>query len=131
MAKPASKAAAGKPQTFADVLAAHTPEVRRIAERLRELVRGALPDAHEGIYGGAKVAMALYTLEHENDVVCAIQPAAGRCMLYIHRVGAEDAPDLRLYGKGKANRHIKFHGVEEINPEPILTLLKLSVARRG
>lgn len=131
MAQQKSKTAASQPQTFSDVLAPQKPEIRRIAERLREIVRDVLPDAHEGIYGGAKVRMALYSLEDENDVVCAIQPAADRCMLYVHRVTADDSPDLKLEGKGKSNRHVKFRGADEVEPEPIRALLELSVARRG
>lgn len=125
------KSEASRPQTFADVLAPHTSDVQRLAERLRDVVRSALPDARENIHGGAKVGMALYSLENENDVVCAIQPAADRCMLYIHRVSADDSPDLRLEGKGKSNRHIKFRSADEIDPAPIRALLELSVARRG
>lgn len=131
MGRQTGKAAVSRPQTFADVLIPHTPEIRRIAERLREVVRTALPDAREGIYGGAKMGMALYSLEHENDVVCGIQPAADCCLLYVHRVSADDSRELQLEGKGKSNRHVKLRSVDEVDPAPIRALLDLSVARRG
>lgn len=131
MATQEPRKAASRPKTFADVLAPHPPEVQRIAERLRDVVVDALPEAREGIYGGTKVAMALYSLEHDDDVVCGIQPAAGRCLLYIHRVGQDDSPDLRLEGRGTSNRHVKYRDVGEVDPVPIRALIDLSVARRG
>lgn len=121
----------GGPQSFADVIAPQTPEIQRVAEHLREVIRTALPEAREGIYGGAKTQMALYSLDHDQDVICGIQPAADHCKLYIHRVTKEDTPDLKLEGKGKSTRHVKIGSAKEVDPASIHALLDLSVARRN
>lgn len=121
----------GGPQSFADVIAPHTPEIQRIAERLREVVRTALPGTREGIYGGEKMRMALYSLDNDQDVVCGIQPANDHCKLYIHRVNTDDTYDLRLEGKGKSTRHVKIRSAKEVDPASIHALLDLSVARRN
>lgn len=130
MAQQSPETAGERLQSFADVIASHTPEIQRVAQSLRTVIRSAIPDAQEGVYGGAKTRMALYSLEHEQDVVCGIQPAADHCKFYIHRVDPDDTSELRLEGKGKSTRHVKFHTAEDVDPAPIRKLMDLSVARR-
>jgi hypothetical protein len=106
--------------TFEDLLAAYAPEVRRIARRLRQLVRAELPGAEESVYLGWRVAMY-----RDGREVCGIGPLkGGYCNLYFMR-GAElaDFADL-LEGAGKGMRHVKVRSLAGLPDEPIKELIR-------
>lgn len=126
--KPKSKAAPAK-RTFDDMIAPQPPEVQETARALRALVLEAAPGADEGIYGGAKVGISLYSLGHSNNVLCGVQPAGGKVLFYVHHVKEEDSAELKLEGKGGENRHVKFHSPDEVRREPVLALLRLARQR--
>ncbi len=128
-ARKTSNKAASRPGTFDDVIAGAAPVVGDTARHLRALVTAALPDAAEGIYGGASVRIALYSHGGPNHVVCGIQPSGPRCLFYLHRINPEDAPELNFAGKGKHARHLEFTAPTDIPGEAITRLVLLSAER--
>jgi hypothetical protein len=98
-------------RTFDDVIAPHPKSTQKIAKRLRKLVMDVLGNADEQIVGGAKVKLALYTHPETNRVMCGVQPAGETCLLYVHRLRKLDHPRLKLEGKGKHAKHIRFETI--------------------
>jgi hypothetical protein len=105
------------------------PEVAEVAERLRAIVKRVLPQASEGVYGGAKTVIALYSIGGSQNVICGIQPAAKHCLFYIHHVQQQDSAVLKLEGKGKTNRHVKVSDTAAIEESEVERLLGLAVER--
>ena len=116
--------------TFDDLLTAAGAEPARTALRLREIVRGIMPDSSESVYGSARSPVALYGTP-QGAVVCGIQPSGARCLFYLHRVGDDDVPELKLQGKGKHARQLAFENADVVPPEVIARLIRLSVERIG
>jgi len=95
-------------RTFDDVIAPHPKPTRELAKRLRELVMDVLSNTDEQIVGGASVGLALYTHSDTNKVMCGVQPSGKTCLLYVHHLKKLDHPRLKLEGKGKHAKHIRF-----------------------
>lgn len=112
------------PTTFEALIAPFPGDIQEIAGQLRQLVREALPDAEENIYGGAKVANALYSLGGSANVICGIQPAPELCRLYVHHIHGLSHPELKIEGKGKHARHVKVRSLAEVKPDTLGWLLK-------
>lgn len=121
--KDSAKKAPVKPENFEDLIARHSDEVQAVANRLRDLVREVLPEADENIYGGEKVGMALYSIGGADNLVCGIGLGSYYCLLFVHNINELTHPELRLEGRGKSNRHIKFFEVEEIDPRSVKWLI--------
>jgi len=92
---------------------------------LRKIGKSIFPEADENIAGGAKVKLALYSINSPNQVVYGIQQGAkDTCMLYVHHIDALDHPRLKFSGSGKHAKRIKFTSVEDINTDDIEWLLQ-------
>jgi len=107
------------------------PAAASIAARLHEIASRIFPDAAVSVYGGAKSAIALFSIGSATKVLCGIQPRPNDCLLFIHHVLPEDSAQLTLEGKGGANRHIKITSIESINEPEIERLLRLARTRSG
>lgn len=117
------------PSPFDALLAGAEAAVRETALHLREVALSTIEGLREGIYGHHPVMLALYSMGGPNTVVCGIQPGAGRCLFYLHRIDDPDAPELTLLGVGKTARHIEFTGKGSVPVPVIKRLLKLSAKR--
>jgi hypothetical protein len=126
---PRKKVAAAKQPSFSDMLANFAPAVQQAADQLRQIVFAHLNGAEEGIYGGSKVRIALYSLGGSARVVCGIQPSGSRCLLYLHRIQPQDAPQLDFQGQGKHALHLEFASGESIPQAELARLLQLSASR--
>jgi hypothetical protein len=104
-----------------------------IAVRLHEIASRTYPDASINVYGGAKSAIALFSIGGSTKVLCGIQPRPNDCLLFIHHVLPEDSTQLTLEGKGGTNRHIKIATLDAIeeNENEIERLLRLARTRSG
>jgi len=110
-------------RTFEDVIKPHPKKTQAIAKRLRKLVMDVLANPEEQIVGGAKVGIALYTDGETNSVMCGVHPSGDKCLLYIHHIAELDHPRLKLEGKGKRARHIKFRSVNDILDDDVRWVL--------
>ena len=94
--------------------------------KLRELILLFFSDIDESIIGGMKIKLALYSRGGKNNLLCGIQQGKDdSCMLYVHHVLAITHERLKLIGKGKHSKQIKFNQVDEINEEDIKWLFGL------
>ena len=111
-----------KPKTIEEVLGKFEPEQKAIAQKLRSIVKTALPDASEAVRRG----VITYVL---NDKDFA------RINLYKNHVdlgllvGTKlDAKLLQGKGKGKDIRHVKIVSMKNINEAEITRVLKEAAA---
>lgn len=90
-----------------------SPEFRKILYRLRELIRGIVPESTEAIkagvpaFGFRKKSICLIS-GHKNHVTLA----------FINGTMLRD-PDEILLGSGKFMRHIKFKTLVDIDEEQV------------
>lgn len=119
----------GPDRTFAMLIKAHPLAIRRIAAHLRRLIFETSPEVVEGIYGGAKVGIALYSIGASTSVLYGIQPRGDGCLLYVHNVTEKDSSVLRLQGKGGHNRHVKFGPKDRVPDMAVRSLFQLARER--
>jgi hypothetical protein len=124
------KAAAAKrpSRTFEDLLTGYAAPLQDVCRALRGLVQENEPELKEGIYGGAKVGLALYC-SAAGKVVCGIQPSGEDCLFYLHYLQPADSARLRLEGQGKHARHIKIRKLDAATRDELSALLRLAVSR--
>lgn len=113
-------------QSFDDILKRLPDSIRSIALELRRVIRAALPEADEGIHGGAKIGMALYSLAGPNNVVCGIQPTASACNLFFHGWASLVEHGYRLEGTGKNARHIKLRTLRDVDAADVVRMLAIA-----
>lgn len=123
---PAPKKSTPPQRTFEDLVALQPPVIRETARALRKLVRAAMPDANEFVYGGAKSGLALYSLGTSVNVAVGIGPGPKHCLLYVHNVKYDDTK-LELEGKGNNCLHLKLKRLE--NPAAVRALIKVAYQR--
>jgi hypothetical protein len=132
MATKTKKTAPKKPQaTLEQLLAPHSPAIRKLALALAKRIREVLPDAEEeidltsrmlvftftpGKYKGAIVGVAL-----QKDYV-NIMFARGVELLKVDKKGL-------LEGTGKLARHIKIRSPEQVDDPAVYALVKEAAAR--
>ena len=93
--------------TWDDVFSEVEPELRSIAEALREVVLADLPDAVEVPRKGDRAVSYGVGEKKMSESHCYLQPQKGRVNLgFWHGTSVPD-PDGLLEGTGKALRHVK------------------------
>ena len=102
------------PDRFAQVLAGHDPEIRRVAKRLRQIVCKAAPAAEERVQlGWRNVAW------YRDGMFCYVQPQRGWVNVGWNRGAELHDPQHLLEGTGKGMRHIKVRSLKELRPAVI------------
>jgi hypothetical protein len=119
------------PRTFPELLAPFPAEIRAIGEWLRALVLTEFPQVEENIYGGSKVANALYSIGGAQRVGLGIQPGPRSVKLFIHDPDHLGTPPFRLEGSGKHMRHIKFDAIPAGRRAELVALMRIPVDRRS
>lgn len=114
---------------FDDLVAGYAAPLQDVCRAVRGLVRATLPEATEGVYGGAKVGLALYAVAGGKTVICGIQPSGDDCLFYLHNLKPDDSPRLKLEGQGKHARHVKLRAVDGETRAELVALIRLALAR--
>ena len=110
------------------ILAGHAPEVRRLAERLRTLIRETVPDAFETAYPGWH---GIGYRHPESGYFCAIFPQpAGVRLAFEWGVLLPDPHGL-LGGTGKQVRYVEINQDEDLRETAIRDLLLAAVDLPG
>lgn len=117
------------PKPIETLIVPSNAKIQDVAKYLRKLVFEEVLDASEGIYGGSKVGIALYSLGSPTNVLCGIQPVGENCLFYAHRVKPGDSGELKLEGQGKHALHVKFRSADEIKPDALRALLRIALGR--
>ncbi len=119
------------PASFDGILDPLPDSIRSVALELRRIIQATLPDADEGIYGGSRIGMALYSIAGPDDVVCGIQPTAGACKLFLHGWKSLVEHGYRLEGSGKHVRHIKFRTLQDIDSANVARMITIAHGATG
>ncbi|MDX1555936.1 MAG: DUF1801 domain-containing protein [Xanthomonadales bacterium] len=119
------------PTRFSELIEPLPKEIGAIATRLRGIIRKALPDADENVSGGARFGMALYSIGGVNNVICGIQPTADMCKLFFHEWQALKDAGYRLEGSGKHARHVKVRGMDEVDADRLVEMIRLARKASG
>ncbi|HLG93484.1 MAG TPA: hypothetical protein VI546_01470 [candidate division Zixibacteria bacterium] len=120
-----------KPESFNEMLAPYSREIRTIALGLRRMIREALPESEEKIYGGLMVAQALYGIGGPAKVICGIQPDKIQCRLFLHNVADLKPPGIKIEGTGKHARHVKVVKLNTENKTALSQLVAEAFNRSG
>jgi hypothetical protein len=119
------------PETFAELIAPFPQPIRETAEWLRALMLEAFPQLDENIYGGAKVANALYSIGSTTSVALGIQPGPKAVKLFIHDPEHLGKTSFELEGRGRHMRHIKLAAPPVERRDELLSLMRIPVERRS
>lgn len=119
------------PCTFDDLVAPFPENVQKTARWLRAAIQDSFPRAEERIYGGSKVANALYSIGSPDAVALGLQPGARVVKLFIHDPEHLGDPPFKLEGRGKHMRHIKFAEPPEESRAELVELMRIPVQRRS
>lgn len=119
-----------KPETFEQMIEPIPSELQRTAVWLRELIRTEFADLDERIYGGKKVANALYSVGEPDRVALGIQPTTATIKLFIHDPELLGSPPFKLEGSGRHMRHIKFAQPPVERRDALVSLMLIPVSRR-
>lgn len=120
-----------KPESFNEMLAPFSKEIRTIALGLRRMIREALPESEEKIYGGLMVAQVLYGIGGPAKVICGIQPDKIQCRLFLHNVADVKLPGIKIEGTGKHARHVKVKELNRENKKALSRLIGEAFNRSG
>jgi hypothetical protein len=117
------------PRHFRDLLVRSSLPAQAAARALRGAVRTALPMASESLKKESRTAFAVYHVSGRE--VCGIQPSTTSTLLYVHGVTAADAPGLKLGGRGRDSRHLRFTSATDVREQAdAIRALLLRAARR-
>ena len=119
------------PNTFHEMIEPFPEPVRETALWLRGLIEASFAELDEIIYGGTKVANALYSVGAPEAVALGIQPGAKVVKLFIHDPEHLGTPSFKLEGRGKHMRHIKFKEPLDDGHRELVDLMAIPVSRRG
>ena len=106
--------------TPAELLAEHTPEVAALAERLRRVVRSAMPAATEQVYSGWH---GFGYIDPNAGYVCGIFPIADRVKLGFEHGAMLPDPDGLFTSGGSRVRYVELWPKDEIPAEAIADLI--------
>jgi hypothetical protein len=107
------------------ILAEHPPEIRRLAERLRRLIRETVPEAVETAYPGWH---AIGYRHPQIGYFAAIFPETGRARLALEWGALLPDPNGLLGGQGKQVRYVDIGEGGEIQEAGIRDLLLAAVS---
>ena len=116
--------------TWDDVFGAAEPEVRAIAETLREIVLSDLPDAVEVPRKGDRAVSYGVGERKMSESHCYLQPQKGRVNLGFWHGAALPDPGGLLEGTGKALRHVKVRDVATARSPAVRALVAAALAER-
>ena len=112
------------PVTVADILADHTREVRLLAERLRQIVHQAIPEAIEKAYPDWH---GIGYTHPASGYFAAIFPEDDRVKLGFEFGVLLPDPNGLLAGDGKQFRYVHLHDLGTIPEEGIRQLLQAAI----
>jgi hypothetical protein len=108
-------------ETVDDYMKGQDPELRKIAERLRSIIKKAAPKVDEKMKWG-------FPCYSGTKDVCNIMVTRAWVDLGFFRGVDLDDPRKLLEGSGKGMRHVKFHDLDQMDEQSILTLVKMAAA---
>ena len=99
-------------------------ETRRLANRIRDVVRRAVPTLSERALPGWR---AIGFRDEQAGHVCALFPFGPEVRLYIEHGARLDDPDGLLEGRMKRGRYVPFRSTRDVRARPLTRLLRQAV----
>ncbi|MSQ06222.1 MAG: DUF1801 domain-containing protein [Dehalococcoidia bacterium] len=110
------------------ILADHIPPIVALAQRLRQLMLQAAPEAREAAYPGWH---AIGYRHPQAGYFCGIFPYADHLKLYFEYGKFLPDPEHRLQGDGRQTRYLVIESPENIHAGYISQLVKDSIALKS
>ena len=107
-----------------DILASHTPPVRLLVERLREIIRQTVPEASESAH---PVWHSISYNHPRGGYFCGIFPFQERVDLAFEFGVLLPDPEGLLVGNGKQVRYLRFKDEGDIREEALKALLQAAI----
>jgi hypothetical protein len=116
--------------TFEELMAITVPEIRPIAERLREIVRQVDPETVEVVRLGDRAATYGVGPKKMSESYAYILPYKKWVNLGFYK--GVDLPDPAglMEGTGKKLRHVKVGSLEDAERPEVRTLIEVALAER-
>ncbi len=106
-----------------EFLANYAPDIAVICQKLRAIVKGAMPPAHEVLYASQNhIGYSLSDKTHEQ--IMYICPMKDYVRLGFMWGGQLPDPDHLLMGEGKRLRHIKVRSTNDANRPALKQLVE-------
>ena len=112
------------PLTTDALLASLPPATRRLANRIREIVRRAVPTLTERALPGWR---AIGFRDPQAGHVCALFPFGPEVRLYIEHGARLDDPDGLLQGTMKRGRYVAFRSERDVRARAVTSLVRRAV----
>lgn len=110
------------------ILGDHLPPIVALAQRLREVVRQAAPEAWEAAY---LEWHAIGYRHPDAGYFCGIFPYTDHLKLYFEYGKFLPDPDRLLQGDGRQTRYLVVESLEDIEAEYIAYLVRESIALKS
>lgn len=108
-----------------ELLAGHSPKIKQLANRLRQLIKKTVPDASEKAY---PVWRGIGYRHPESGYFCGIFPQEDSVKLGLEQGVLLNDPDGLLLGDGKQVRYVIIKAVKDIPIASIQRLLLESIS---
>jgi len=115
--------------SWAELMAPHSTEVQALAEGLRQVVRGLLPEATEIVRLGWQSA-SYRSGPMARDEFLAIMPKRDHVNLHLPDGVELSDPHGLLEGSGKRVRHVKICAMDDLQREGLSDLIRQARALR-
>jgi hypothetical protein len=106
-----------------EFFARYTPDIQATSRILREMVRGAIPEAIERLFASQNHVSYLFTPSARDELVY-ICPMKDYARLGFYNGGSLPDPGGLLVGEGKRLRHVKVRGPQEASNQALELLVK-------
>lgn len=118
---------------FEDILENKPEEMKGIALQVRSLILKTDKRIAEGVYGGEKVRMSLYSIGGDTNVLYGMGVDKDHIKLYLHHTNKPDVDvaGLKLEGRGKHAKHVKIRTVDEDTKEQLSTAFESILEASG
>ncbi len=110
--------------TAEDIVANHSPEVRRLVERLRTLITGTVPPATEHPY---PVWHGIGYRHPQQGYFCGIFPQQDQVKVGFEYGLLLPDPEGLLQGSGKRLRYMHVHNLGELREDALKALLLAAI----
>jgi hypothetical protein len=116
--------------TFEELLAGAEPEVRPIAERLREIILGIDPESVEVVRLGDRAATYGVGPKKMSEGYAYIMPQKSWVNLGFYKGAALPDPENVMEGTGKSLRHVKVRSTADAERPEVQRLIEEAFAER-
>jgi hypothetical protein len=119
-----------KDGNFDDIVAAASPEVQAIAQRLRDLIANMHPEVVEVVWAGQGIAGYGVGPKKMSEQYSYIAPQTNYVNLGFYQGASLPDPKGLLEGSGQALRHVKVRTPADVERSDLRRLLEAALAER-